>query len=502
MSERSERISQHSCDVVRFTTEHVERFAAATGDRNPLHLDPRYARRTVQGEPVVHGALAAATLLGTLGTDAARVCDLRVDVHHPIRTGARLRIVATPGEQAGTLALCLGDLRLCAVRYQLDARSTADTPVGGAPPEARTAAAGEPARVFDVDGLAALGAETGTLRADLSEVRALAATLTGPVPDHLAGMLAWASYWTGMRTPGRDALLCTLRVRYPAPAPSTEEIRCRVGAPVVQRRTGLVQLDAELTGRVRARVRVESVVRRRVPQATAGSMAGYRPPGDRLADRTVLVLGGSRGLGRALALGCAAQGARVLVASREPEAHVMRMRVGLGNRAALVEPLPCAAGDPDTLRAALSAAVSRLDGLMLCSGPPIASLPLHADATQAGADYVSDCVRQFWAPLSVCRDLLTDKSFLLVVSSVAVTEPPVHWAHYAAAKGALEALATYAARHHPWRVIVARPPRLRTDLTNTPTGHARAVPPEAYAARVLGAVLRNGDGVPHLTYLD
>ena len=43
----------------------VEAFAALSGDRNPLHLDPDYAARTEFGRPVAHGMLAA-SLVSTL----------------------------------------------------------------------------------------------------------------------------------------------------------------------------------------------------------------------------------------------------------------------------------------------------------------------------------------------------------------------------------------------------------------------------------------------------
>jgi acyl dehydratase len=40
-----------------FTAADVEAFAALTGDRNPLHFDPEFARRTRPGSLIVHGGL-------------------------------------------------------------------------------------------------------------------------------------------------------------------------------------------------------------------------------------------------------------------------------------------------------------------------------------------------------------------------------------------------------------------------------------------------------------
>src|SRR6266566_1997861 len=39
----------------RFSLADQNRFAALAGDFNPLHVDPTAARRTMFGEPVVHG---------------------------------------------------------------------------------------------------------------------------------------------------------------------------------------------------------------------------------------------------------------------------------------------------------------------------------------------------------------------------------------------------------------------------------------------------------------
>jgi 3-hydroxybutyryl-CoA dehydratase len=44
--------------------EYVRSFADLTGDRHPLHLNPRYAQDTQFGKQIAHGALMISTLLG------------------------------------------------------------------------------------------------------------------------------------------------------------------------------------------------------------------------------------------------------------------------------------------------------------------------------------------------------------------------------------------------------------------------------------------------------
>ncbi|MEO1064938.1 MAG: glucose 1-dehydrogenase [Actinomycetota bacterium] len=87
-------------------------------------------------------------------------------------------------------------------------------------------------------------------------------------------------------------------------------------------------------------------------------------PADRfdLTGRIALVTGGSRGLGRAVALGFAAAGARVVVASRKLdacEAVVAEIEAGGGAAAATTVSM----GDPDSVEALVETCVERFGGL-------------------------------------------------------------------------------------------------------------------------------------------
>lgn len=83
-------------DYVRFaktlTDEDVERFAAATGDTNPLHLDPEWAEATRFNGRIVHGTLAAGLISAALARLPGNVIYLSQDVEFqaPVRLGDRL----------------------------------------------------------------------------------------------------------------------------------------------------------------------------------------------------------------------------------------------------------------------------------------------------------------------------------------------------------------------------------------------------------------------------
>lgn len=136
-----------------------------------------------------------------------------------------------------------------------------------------------------------------------------------------------------------------------------------------------------------------------------------------LDGRTVVVCGGSRGLGRAVAEELVAEGARVLVVSREPEAAARE----LGERAT-----PCAANLATAAGVdAVVAAVAGLDGLdgVLVSGggPPFGNALDVSDEEWEGAfrTLVANPIRL----LRGLRPHLRDGASILFITSSSVRLP-------------------------------------------------------------------------------
>lgn len=51
--------------------EDIASFARVTGDDQPLHTDPEFAKRTRFGEPIAHGMLGAGVISAAIGTQLA-----------------------------------------------------------------------------------------------------------------------------------------------------------------------------------------------------------------------------------------------------------------------------------------------------------------------------------------------------------------------------------------------------------------------------------------------
>ena len=60
-------VGQRATFVKTITRADIEAFAVVTGDRNPLHLDGAFARRSRFGRPIAHGALVAGVISAALG---------------------------------------------------------------------------------------------------------------------------------------------------------------------------------------------------------------------------------------------------------------------------------------------------------------------------------------------------------------------------------------------------------------------------------------------------
>jgi NAD(P)-dependent dehydrogenase (short-subunit alcohol dehydrogenase family) len=203
-----------------------------------------------------------------------------------------------------------------------------------------------------------------------------------------------------------------------------------------------------------------------------------RPPG-----RVAVVTGASRGLGRALARGLAADGYRLVVDARDAAALRAAM-AGLPGQPH-VTVLPGDITDP-THRSALLAAATALGGpdLLINNAGTLGASPLPAMA-----DYPPAALREAFetnviAPVALTQLMLpalrSAGGAVLCVTSDAAVEAYAGWGGYGAAKAALEqACAVLAAEETTVRVWWVDPGDLRTDM------HQQAFPGEDISGRPL-----------------
>ncbi|EFW93538.1 MaoC family protein [Haladaptatus paucihalophilus DX253] len=90
--------------TLELTQERIDRFAALTGDENPLHVDADYAEDGLFGGRVAHGALTASVVSAALAALPGDIVYLsqNIDFENPVRPGETVSATATVTEDLGT----------------------------------------------------------------------------------------------------------------------------------------------------------------------------------------------------------------------------------------------------------------------------------------------------------------------------------------------------------------------------------------------------------------
>jgi 3-oxoacyl-[acyl-carrier protein] reductase len=192
-----------------------------------------------------------------------------------------------------------------------------------------------------------------------------------------------------------------------------------------------------------------------------------------LAGKTALVTGGSRGLGRAIALAFAGQGADVAVNYRgnaEAADDVARQITALSRRAVTIQ--GDTAGGREACEAIVKAALDEfgtIDILVNNAGITRDNLMMRMDAEEWDAVIDTNLSGPFWMTRAVARPMLKARSGRIInMSSAAGRMGNPGQANYAAAKAGLIGLTKTTARELASRGITCNaiaPGLIETDLT-------------------------------------
>jgi len=457
-------------------------FADASGDRNPLHVSARYARRTPFGKQVAHGVLAAVAALDEVAARPGAIHGIDLEFSQPTHPDTRYDTVLSLDTDDRTRITVLDGDVVCVTVTLLRGGVSVGAHLNRTP-------RAEP-RVVTPDDLVPGFAVTGPYGPGLDALCdrwPTAASLLGRLP---LTCLSWCSFVAGMELPGRDCLLNAVSLRL-RPVESTAPLALSYRAEVVDfdPRFGLLTSTAALFGDAVtvAAATIETMVRRPVPGPSADRVGELLPRSDRLRGHTSVVVGGSRGLGAALALALASQGGRVLVGHRggpDELAELAALGAGLGGE---IVSCPGDATDDDWSARVADTAGGTVDLLVCSAAPPIRPLRLDPAGLDRVHDFVATAFALVSAPLAGLLGAVDKaRGRCLVVSSAAVTAPPADWPHYVAAKHAVEGLTHWAAARHPdTEFFVTRPGMLLTEQMNTPNTRERAIPVEPVAVTLV-----------------
>ncbi|MFQ5698554.1 MAG: SDR family NAD(P)-dependent oxidoreductase [Myxococcota bacterium] len=475
---------------VSLDTSLLERFARASGDRNPLHTSREFARRSAFGEPVAFGMLGVLVCLSALPRAPGRML-VRLSCRFPQPLFPNLEHALELRERGSErYALRLLDGRRAVARLEIERGPLRTRRVSLGRRADRLREPRDPPDAAFVEPVERSGCY-------LPDRDALADLLAGwgleerGLPIAQAAALCWSSYLVGMELPGRRALYSRLDLEFDATCPATlAALDWSARSEALDSRFSLLRIAARLAsgGEPFATLRLESFVRPEV-RATAPS----RPTGSGrspLREVTGLVTGASRGLGAALALELLARGARTYLGYRHSDAaarEVLRAASDLEGSAALCKGDVCDAGWCARVLEQIRSDGPGLDLLVCNAAPALRPLWLEPESLSRLEDHVAAHLSGVATPLAALLPELSARGGrVVVISSAASARPVREWPHYVAAKRAIEGLVEVAALEYPSvQFWIVQPPRLRTDLTNTPVGWEDARSAQVEAARIV-----------------
>jgi NAD(P)-dependent dehydrogenase (short-subunit alcohol dehydrogenase family) len=448
-----------------FDVSDQTRFAALTGDFNPIHVNPIAARRTSAGAPVVHGVHTLLWLLNLIGADhgdIGQIATLKVRFRNMLYLGERADARITKRSATGLQAqVCVDGVEVLSLTALLGTPPAEARPPGDPseePPVAELPVHGSVPRdptLEDMEGQRGWLA-FATDPAEMERAFPEAARLLG---SRRVAALGCSTYLVGMIVPGRHSVYVGLDLRFTADTHPANGLRFAV--TFVDPRFRRVQMNiigGGLTGALETFSRVPPVA-----QPSMASVAESVTP-DAFKDSVALVVGGSRGLGELTAKLIAAGGGRVIVT----------YATGKADADTLAAEINAWGGNCEVLAYdARQAADRQLDALgclpthLYYFATPTISRRKSGLCSRHRLDEFNDFyVHGFLRLVEAGLQRRPEGIAVFYPSTVYVQDTPPDLAEYAMSKAAGEILCREIARSLPKvRVLTERLPRIPTDQT-------------------------------------
>ncbi|WNV78054.1 SDR family NAD(P)-dependent oxidoreductase [Bacillus atrophaeus] len=479
---------------VSISKESVELFSHASRDINPLHMSDEYARRSPFGERIVHGVLGLLYCLSECKPSQYRAfAKINVEFLHPIFMDKEYTVEVKYNSDSTYIQLCDGHQVLLSAEIELsDEIHTENQYISNEQIHNMRTEAADWKENELVPGICIKGNYEPDWNALHTLDKMLGLSISGINTSVMTNLLC-SSYLVGMEFPGRRALFSKL----------TLNLLCANEKPI-----GALSLETTLQsflpefGLMRfetsayndsqkvSSMEFQAFIRKELSSFNLDAIANSLPKSNKLSNKVALVTGGSRGLGAALVLTLARQGATVYLNYRNSHGSAKMVKEAaesLGGKVILLQGDSSDESWCQNAREKVKSESGRLDMLCCNAWPSLNSLWIDDNRSFEIANYIKNGVDLVNTPISYFTEMLSETHGRVVaISTTAVEDPVLNWPHYVSAKAAVEGLVKVAAMQYPEiGFLIARPSKLLTDLTNTPFGNHDAMLPEVVATAIV-----------------
>jgi acyl dehydratase len=441
----------------QFTHKEQLRFAALSGDANPLHIDPLEARRTLMGAPVVHGMRLAFLALQALSQAICRsvaIASIRCRFPSPVLVGDKFELRLEHLDERGSQLEGYVETDLAfELSIEFAKPTSDDEPLPSLQPV--------PLQDLSFDEL------TGTAGSlpvgiDAELARSLFPSLIVGLGLPLIAELLALTRLVGMRCPGRNSLFSQLDVNI-RKVYGVGELQFRVTAVDERFKRINIQVDgARLTGKLIVFFRPPPQ-----PQPTMAELA-KRLRCNEFSNGVALVVGGSRGLGEITAKLLAAGSARVILSYHRGEQDAMRVAAEINGFGGHCEYVGLDISDSESVVRKIFASAAAPRTIYYFATPHIFARRRSFFSSSLLQKFVDFYVIGFSRLIEAASSESKPKLRVFCPSTVAIDENLRELAEYSIAKQMAEELCAFYNRFSTnVHCVVERLPRLNTDQTAT-----------------------------------
>jgi hypothetical protein len=442
-----------------FSLQDQKQFADFCGDINPIHMDSVFARKTLYGQPIVHGVHTFLWALESLCDQRSLlICKAKVKFLEPIFLS---ETVDCFWDSRNRLIIKCGDVVVVRASVQLQ---TEFSPTGEIPVEQRGDAASMPKELTFAQA-SALPRQPLQIYGDPSHAQSLFPSLGCCYGVAAIAEIAACSYVVGMECPGMQSLFAALTFEFKSSEaePSFEVVKS-------EERFGL--LTVGITGRV-IQANIEAFYRPMPTTSLHISAIAQRVTKDEFSSARALIIGGSRGIGEATAKTIAAGGGAVTITYHQGAAEADDVAREIRNFGGVCNSLQYTVDAPDELPFDLT----QYNQIYYFATPKILRGRTALEAEKLAALYNKFYVIGFQL---ICQAMIDKhiKCNIFYPSTSFIEEPAEGFEQYVQAKLKAEALCDTLNQQSMLKVFSIRLPRLATDQNQSFSATDLASPTE------------------------